>query len=361
MEVNYDLFVNTLFMKAQAKGIPLSGSFELTSRCNLDCRMCYIHRRCHDREALAGERNADWWISLAEQAKEHGMLLLLLTGGEPLLRSDFGRIYTACKSLGLLTSVNTNGVLLDEDKLRMFREYPPQRVNISLYGSSPETYRRLCGNADAYHAATESIIRLHEAGIGVRINYSVTPDNVGDAAEIQAFAESHGLPVQATFHMFPPVRSCGEAVRLSPAEAAKAQYEWHLRRLGESELRARAAGLKPGALRECDPECGERLSCRAGSASFWVTWSGQMSPCGMMTEPSVPVDDFGEAWREIMRRSRDIYLPPECSGCDKRMLCDVCAAVSYSESGRFSGLPDYACRKAAEYKRLLLGGEQDRR
>ena len=85
MEVNYDLFVNTLFMKAQAKGIPLSGSFELTARCNFDCRMCYIHRRSRDREALMGEKNADWWVTLAKQAKEHGTLLLLLTGGEPSL------------------------------------------------------------------------------------------------------------------------------------------------------------------------------------------------------------------------------------------------------------------------------------
>lgn len=355
MEVNYDLFVNTLFMKAQAKGIPLSGSFELTARCNFDCRMCYIHRRSRDREALMGEKNADWWVTLAKQAKEHGTLLLLLTGGEPLLRRDFDEIYTACKSLGLLTSVNTNGVLLDEDKLRLLREYPPQRVNISLYGASPETYCRLCGDPDTYSTVTESIIRLHEAGIGVRINYSATPDNVGDAAAIQAFADRYGLPVQATFHMFPPVRSCGEAVRLSPEDAAKAQYEWHKRRLGESELKARAEGLKPGSVREFDPECGERLSCRAGSASFWVTWDGKMSPCGMMTEPSVPLDDFGEAWREIMRCSREIFLPPKCSGCDKRMLCDVCAAVTKAESGEFNGLPDYACRKAAEYRRLLLG------
>lgn len=125
-------------------------------------------------------------------------------GGEPLLRRDFDEIYTACKSLGLLTSVNTNGVLLDEDKLRLLREYPPQRVNISLYGASPKTYGRLCGDPDAYSTVTESIIRLHEAGIGVRINYSATPDNVGDAAAIQAFADRYGLPVQATFHMFPP-------------------------------------------------------------------------------------------------------------------------------------------------------------
>ena len=80
-----------------------------------------------------------------------------------------------------------------------------------------------------------------------------------------------------------------------------------------------------------------------------------MSPCGMMTEPSVPLDDFGEAWREITRCSREIFLPPQCSGCDKRMLCDVCAAVTKAETGEFNGLPDYACRKAAEYWRLLLG------
>ena len=71
--------------------------------------MLYSHRRSFDREALLGEKNTDWWVSLAKKAKDAGMLMLLLTGGEPLLRTDFDDIYKASKEMVLLVSVNTNG------------------------------------------------------------------------------------------------------------------------------------------------------------------------------------------------------------------------------------------------------------
>ena len=61
----YALYSNLLFAKAGNCGIPLSGTFELTARCNLDCRMCYIHRRENDAAARAGELTAAQWLALA--------------------------------------------------------------------------------------------------------------------------------------------------------------------------------------------------------------------------------------------------------------------------------------------------------
>ena len=82
----YQAYSQLLFAKAGSRGVPLSGTFELTPRCNLDCRMCYIHRRENDAAALRGEASAAEWLALAEECCREGTLLLLLTGGEPLLR-----------------------------------------------------------------------------------------------------------------------------------------------------------------------------------------------------------------------------------------------------------------------------------
>ena len=66
-----------LHSKAIKKGIPISGTFELTSRCNFRCEMCYVHDECHSRDKLSTEQ----WLSLAEDAKKSGTLFLLLTSG----------------------------------------------------------------------------------------------------------------------------------------------------------------------------------------------------------------------------------------------------------------------------------------
>ena len=93
MENAYNLFINKLFMKADLGKIPLAGTFELTSRCTLDCKMCYIHKGICNKEAQSREKSTEWWLKLAEECKKRGTLNLLLTGGEPLIRNDFKDIY----------------------------------------------------------------------------------------------------------------------------------------------------------------------------------------------------------------------------------------------------------------------------
>ena len=146
----YDIYNQRLFARADMLGVPLSGTFELTPRCNFRCKMCYIHRAEHDAAARAAERSAAQWLALAEQCCREGTLMLLLTGGEPLLRPDFREIYTGCKRMGLVLSVNTNASLIDDDMVELFAANPPRRVNITLYGASPETYGALCGSREAY-------------------------------------------------------------------------------------------------------------------------------------------------------------------------------------------------------------------
>lgn len=244
MQASYDQYMPYLFSRAGAAGVPLAGTFELTCRCNFDCRMCYIHRSQFDASARAAERDAAWWLALARSARDAGMLTLLLTGGEPLLRPDFPEIYTACRNLGLLVSVNTNGMLLTPELVQLLAQTPPQRINLTLYGASRETYAALCGRPEAYDRVLWTIDALQAAGVPLKLNFTETPYNQADAPAVYAFARARGLRVDAVTYCFPPVRArengaCTSA-RFSPEVSAREQVRYDRFRFGEEGFRARA-------------------------------------------------------------------------------------------------------------------------
>lgn len=359
----YNLYSNFLFAKAGSQGIPLSGSFELTPRCNLDCRMCYIHRRANDKAALAQERTADQWLALAQECVQAGTLLLLLTGGEPFLRPDFREIYTGCRRLGLMVSINSNATLIDEDTVRFLAADPPSRINITLYGASPETYGALCGDPSAYERVVKAILSLQAAGVLVKLNFSITPYNRRDAQEVYGFAREHGLALQAASYMFPPVRACEhgcyQADRLTAGEAAREQFAYDRFRFDQDELRRRleqqlAGNPVPDPDKECQELPTERIRCRAGSSTFWITWDGQVRPCGTMTTPTVPLDGrgFQAAWEEIRAEREKILVPAECGACSMRSTCGQCAAICHAETGTYTGVPSYMCDWSREYLEL---------
>ena len=355
----YQIYSQLLFARAGARGVPLSGTFELTPRCNFSCKMCYIHRAQNDA-ALAQERSAADWLRLAEDCSRAGTLLLLLTGGEPLLHPDFREIYSGCKRLGLMLSINTNASLLDEKMAEFLANDPPLRVNITLYGASPETYGALCGNRAAWEKTTRAIELLQNAGILVKLNLSVTPYNRRDVPAIYDFAHSHGLPLQAATYMFPPVRACEHgafcADRLTPAEAADEKLRCDRLRFSPDECRSRWQSLLRGeAIPDPDAECQElptqKLACRAGSSTFLVTWEHELRPCGMMTQPGVRLDDlpFEAAWQKLREEAGRILVPAKCTACPVRHACDQCAAVCQAESGSFTQPPVYLCRMTGEF------------
>lgn len=361
--MNADQYLEYMFYRAGAEHVPLSGTFELTCRCNFDCRMCYIHRSSFDREALRGELTAEQWIRLTDAAAARGMLTLLLTGGEPLIRPDFREIYQHCREQGILVSINSNASLITEQDVAFFAQNPPRRLNITLYGNSRETYAKLCGNPDAYDQVTRSVTALHSAGVPMKLNVSVTQYNLHELREMLRFAKSLEIPVQAASYMFPPLRaqehSACAADRLTPEDAAEAQMIYDSFRLSREAFAERREALLRGEHyvdpdEECLDQPTEHIRCRAGHTCFWVTWDGQMRPCGMMQTPTVPLGGgFDAAWQQIQSATRQIVIPAKCTECALRNLCGACPAASYAETGGYSGVPEYLCRKTNAYLKLL--------
>ncbi|MBQ7415903.1 MAG: radical SAM protein [Oscillospiraceae bacterium] len=350
------------YQKAAATALPISGTFELTPRCNMNCRMCYIRMSESELKQRGRERTANEWIELGKACVDRGMLFLLLTGGEPFLRADFREIYTELKKLGLMISINTNATLIDEATVRWLSEDAPAKVSVTLYGGSNDTYRRLCGHPSGFGAATRAVDMLKEAGILVHINSSYTRYNAEDMESIVTFARSRGLQVSAATYMFPPVRSsrdgvCDEAARFTAEEAGIARARFEILTADSELLKKRLHSLHHGCAEsapsedECERTADEKMGCMAGRASFWVTWDGRMTPCGMMNQPvAYPFETgFEAAWQSIIGQTGKLTLPSACSNCSMRKACTVCGALCAAETGSTSTKPDYLCRQTKSY------------
>ena len=93
----------------------------------------------------------------------------------------------------------------------------------------------------------------------------------------------------------------------------------------------------------------------AAKSQFWVNWDGKMVPCGMLTHPTAePFEmEFVKAWEELRAKAATIRLCPDCTGCPEKQTCMNCAAVTYTETGRFDGKPEYMCRMNRAYREAL--------
>ena len=106
-----------LYRKAYISKTPLSGAFEISPLCNMDCKMCYVRMSKEEMNKVGRQRTVDEWIEIAEQAKEMGTLFILLTGGEPFLYKDFKELgsYTACKEKGVTRLEGKEYIVQDGD------------------------------------------------------------------------------------------------------------------------------------------------------------------------------------------------------------------------------------------------------
>lgn len=350
--------VEFLHKKAECTGTPISGTFELSPLCNMDCKMCYIKMTKEKQESISKLRTKEEWLELARQAREEGLLFLLLTGGEPFLVEDFKELYIELHKMGFCISINTNGTMIDENVLAWLKKYPPMRMNITLYGASDETYSKLCRNPKGFTQVTKALSLLKENNIQVKLNCSVTPYNKDDLKAMMDFAEENDLVIQATSYMFPPLRKdealVGQNDRFTADEAAlygayigaySNGYENFKSYVESGEL----------AIYDADDECGvvegDHMRCRAGITSFWMTWEGKLLPCGMIPEEGLDPWEVGfkKAWEHARNIVSKIKLPVKCAACAKKNQCKACAAMVYTETGTFDQVPQYRCDMTHQY------------
>lgn len=342
-----------IVLSATQKRIPLGGAFELLPLCNMNCRMCFLRLSPEEMKQQGRLRTADEWLALAKEAKEAGLLFLLLTGGEPFLYPEFEKLYKGLCELGLIITLNTNGTLITEAFADLLYSHKPRRVNITLYGSSDEIYARLCNNPKGFTQTMKAIQLLKERDIAVKLNGSVTSDNIEDLEEIQRIAHELDIPLEVNTYMFPSARKgCmpfEASSRVTPREAAESYVKVKKDTLSEAEFNYLTLALAHCYRYAKDFEGdvpAEPMPCRAGLSSFWVNWKGNMTPCVFMETPAIPVfeEGFNTSW-EFVKAERDkMFMPKKCTTCGKRKCCTVCAAAAITETGSLAEPPEYVCQ-----------------
>lgn len=332
----YEAVRKFLNFKARDKAIPISGSFELTPLCNLDCKMCYVHlqkEQMHGAPLLSTET----WKGIMQQAIDAGMMYARVTGGECLTYPGFRELYLFLREKGIETAILSNGILMDEETAAFLKENPPAAVQISLYGTSEDAYERVTGRR-CFGIVTENIQRLRDLEIPVVI--AVTPNAyMEDGEEIIRFLHREQIPYSINAGILQPREETGRAL----ADADLDSY------ISMIKLRASFRGTDLEA--EIDPEslpdpnveqgssvCG--VTCGAGRSGFSVDWRGDMHPCNTFPceGQSVPELGFREAWRRTNDTATHFPLPAECQGCAYKGVCKHCVAehASGAEIGHAS-------------------------
>lgn len=317
--------------QAQKLGTPLYGAFELTSKCNLDCKMCYIH--------TAGSQqfkdvSFDALKQIFDAAYDNGMMFALLTGGECLLRKDFCKIYSYLYDKGVIMSINTNAALFTNNIIDFLVSKPPERIQISLYGSSDEAYERVTGKK-AFHTVAQSIDMLLEADLPVDI--AVTPSiyMYEDFPNILQYIKSRKLPYNIAPFLISPreqTENSGELSFEQRIELLKIQREIKGKPITEKRETAPEAG--------CHSDCDTSvfgMPCNAGTIRFVIDSKGFMIPC--MSIPEIRINalenDFTVCWDYIHGKMAEVKQPPECSDCFYKTSCAHCPIHRYD--GLFSG------------------------
>lgn len=308
--------------KAKRNKTPILGQYELTPRCNLDCKMCYVHNqdsnKCRDRELTTEQ-----WKRIFDEAYDMGLLYATLTGGECLIRDDFKELYLHLWNKRVLVTVFTNGILLDENYVEFFKTYKPQKIQISLYGSDEEHYRRVTGHT-GFEKATAAIRNLTEAGIDVRV--SVTPSIYmgDDYINIIRFCKENNYVVATSGMILMPNRD----------EPSKNDYCLTVDQI--LELSKQCELLYREVIPADAPEVGGKetvppkgLKCSAGNCLASITWDGKMYPCTAIIEGDVSLLElsYAEAWEKVKTVAADVLYGSECVGCPYDKTCPKCPAT----------------------------------
>lgn len=290
-----------------------------------------------------------------DQACDAGMLFAILSGGECLLYPHFREIYDHLADRGVLVSVLTNGTLLDEEYVEWFSLRTPERIQISVYGSTPEAYRRVTGNASAFHCVDRAIDLLKQKKIPYELAITVSKNLVDDFESLLRYCISKE-PYKCHVNTC-PFDTRPETDRKFDAYAPSLDQQVAV---FKTQMRVRNENMK-GILPEKEDKPRQNptqsetgVPCIAGQSSFAITWEGKMIPCSVFDYGGTfPLNTgFDAAWKELHQACLAYRNPIECQDCAYYSACRYCSAGHYLRMGE--GHADPAV--CLEAKRMVAEG-----
>jgi heme b synthase len=324
-------------------------AWEITRSCNLNCIHC---RAAAERGPYQGELATEECFRFIDEVAAFSRPVLILTGGEPLLREDIFEIASYSTRKGLRVVMAVNGTLLSAEKAQAAKQAGIQRVSISLDGAAAETHDRFRGVIGAFAGAMEGISYLKEAGLAFQINTTVTKRNLTEIESILQLAIQLGATAHHIFLLVPTGRGkelAGEDV--SP-EAYERTLVWFAEQEDKAPLQLKATCApqyyriihQQGDAKDRKGQ-GEGLhtftrGCLGGISFCFLSHQGDVQPCGYLEiiGGNIKERPFQEIWEkaEVFQRLRDInLLKGKCGQCEYRAVCGGCRARAYALHGNY--------------------------
>jgi len=357
-EESYAEFSSRLHDKCANARVPVNIDYDVTYRCNLNCRHCYCNLPADDQVARTAELSASRAGDILEQARALGVLWILFTGGEPLLKPDFKDIYLIARGLGLLPTVFTNGVLMDEEWGDFFSEHRPFKLEITLHSMESEVYESVTRAPGSYNRCMNGIRLLVARKVPLVLKTVVTRTNRCALADVRGFAAELGCSFRYDFLIHARYSDLPREGQPDPRDE----------RIGVDDALAadrqddkRAQGIKNicNRLRGITHRQDKFLTCGAGKTAFNLDPYGMVRPCGMLRGMSF--DPFVHSLRDIWDdrlsavSSMPAARPAECAGCHLGPMCMNCAGWASVETGRYDGWIPYVCEISKTRAEVFAG------
>jgi len=308
-------------------------SWNVTLRCPLTCAHCYVD---------AGEREAEQVLSTEEafgvidQICELGRPVVILSGGEPLMRDDIFAIARYGTGKGLRMAMGTSGVLIDGKVAREIRDSGIRRVAISIDSADPAVHDAFRGVPGAWERAMQGIRHCRDAGVGVQINMTVLSPAIRAIRDVVSLGTSLGVTDYQLF--FPVPTGRGNEVPWLTPQVYEDLIRDVLATYRESGVKIRPTCAPQfrriaGTLGIHNPEWGR--GCIAGISYCRIFANGDVTPCPYLPARAGNVREtpLKTIWQEspVFTVLRDpLLLTGKCGRCGYRDVCGGCRARSYN-------------------------------
>lgn len=321
--------------------VPHVVAWNLTRRCNLECAHCYIS--AGPSESASGElRTAECRRVLDEILAVNPAPLVILSGGEPLLRDDLDELAAHAARAGATVVVGTNGTLLTDARIAALQAAGVRGVAVSidsLRSAYHDNFRHKGGALADTQAALE---RLRAHRLDFVIQTTVTKGNRAELGALVAWAAAQGA---VSFNSYFLVAT-GRGTALS--DLAPTDYEavladlarWQRTYRGRMLVRAKCAPHFMRHVHQTDPASPilhYETRCPCGTQYCRITPDGKVTPCPYLPEVAgdLRTQSFAEIWRSapLFRTLRDGPLGGKCGRCEYRRLCGGCRARAWALEG----------------------------
>ena len=337
--------------------------WETTAGCNLRCIHCRRIEVPKGSSFAPGDLTTSESKALIDQIVAFANPILVLSGGEPLLRPDIFEIASYATSKDLRVALATNATLIDAAMAAEIVKTGVKRVSISIDGSNAETHDAFRGIPDSFEQAWEGFDHLKAQGMSVQINTTITRHNVAELPEILKLTQDKAAAALHIFLLVPV--GCGveigEEQMISPEECEKV-LSWlgERDREGRIDIKATCAPhyyritrqqggspSRPAAAAKGHPGQGHphglhavTKGCLAGTGVCFVSHKGDVFPCGYLPieAGSIHTQSLQDIWEgsPLFAALRDSdLLTGKCGICEFKNVCGGCRARAYAETGSY--------------------------